>query len=89
MERLAGAYPFAQFRALSVLDLFVIVIKPTQPARATYQADLYEAAKRLAPILAAEPGVPARRIAFIEAQWDGRLELRLSALGSGTEARLA
>lgn len=87
MERLERVYPFAQFRALGGLDLFVIVVKPEQPAPATHQADLYEAAKRLAPILAAEPSVPARRIAFIEARWDGRLELRLSALGSGTEAR--
>lgn len=89
MERLADAYPFAQFRALSVLDLFVIVVKPAQPARSTFQAELYEAAKRLAPILAAEPSVPARRIAFIEARWDRRLELRLSALGASTDARLA
>lgn len=86
MERLEGAYPLAEFRAVSVLDLFVIVVKPQQPARSTYQSDLYEAAKRLAPILAAEPSVPARRIAFIEARWDGRLELRLSALGSADQA---
>lgn len=79
MARLESAYPLAQFRAHSVLDLFVIVVKPEQQARSTYQADLYEAAKRLAPILAAEPNVAARRIAFIEARWDGRLALRLSS----------
>lgn len=89
LKRLKEAYPFAEFRADATLDLFVILVKPEQPAPATHQADLYEAAKRLAPILAAEPSVPARRIAFIEARWDGRLELRLSALGSSTEARLA
>jgi hypothetical protein len=81
MERLERAYPFAQFRAVSVLDLFVIVVKPEQQARSTHQGNLYAAAKRLAPVLAAEPSVPARRIAFIEARWDGRLELRLSAIG--------
>jgi hypothetical protein len=82
MERLENTYPFAQFRAESVLDLFIILVKPEQAAPATYQADLYEAAKRLAPLLAAEPSVAARRIAFIEARWDGQLELRLAALGS-------
>ncbi|MGD0272901.1 MAG: hypothetical protein ABSB96_04130 [Gaiellaceae bacterium] len=81
MERLENTYPFAQFQALSELDLFVIVVKPEQQARSAYQADLYAAAKRLAPILAAEPNVPARRIAFIEARWDGRLKLSLSAHG--------
>ena len=83
MERLERAYPFAQFRAYSVLDLFVIAVKPAQPAASTYQDDLYEAANELAPILAAEPSVPARRIAFIEARFDGALELRLAA-GKGT-----
>ena len=37
MERLEKAYPYAQFRAISVLDLFVIVVKPELAARATYQ----------------------------------------------------
>lgn len=90
MERLEKAYPFAQFRAESVLDLFIILVKPEQETPATYQPDLYEAAKTLAPILAAEPGVAARQIAFIEARWDGRLELQLAALGSdprGTTAK--
>jgi hypothetical protein len=85
MERLENAYPFAQFRAAGALDLFVIVVKPELAARATYQADLYDAAKALAPILAQQPGVPARRIAFIEARYDGRLELRLAALGVNAE----
>ena len=49
MERLEGV-SLAQFRAISVLDLFVIVVKPELAARATYQSDLYEAAKTLAPI---------------------------------------
>lgn len=87
MERLEKAYPFAQFRTESVLDLFIILVKPEQAAPATYQPDLYEAAKRLAPLLAAEPSVAARRIAFIEARWDGQLELRLAALGSTPKGR--
>ena len=62
--------------------LFRSVVKPEQAARATHQADLYEAAKRLAPILAVERHVPARRITFIEARWNGRLELQLGALGA-------
>lgn len=87
MERLENAYPFAQFNAVSVIDLFVILVKPEQMARSTYQADLYEAAKALVPILAVEPNIPARRIAFIEARWDGRLELRLAAMGQSDSAR--
>ena len=87
MERLENTYPYTQFRAISVLDLFIIVVKPELAARATNQADLYEAAKALAPILAREPNVPARRIAVIEARWDGRLELRLAALGSKPNSR--
>ena len=87
MERLEKAYPYAQFRAISVLDLFVIVVKPELAARATYQADLYEAARTLAPILAGQPSVPARRIAFVEARWDGRLELQLATLGSRPNGR--
>jgi uracil-DNA glycosylase len=79
MERLERAYPLAQFRAFSVLDLFVIVVKPSQSAPSTFQDDLYDTAKKLAPILAAEPSVPARRIAFIEARFDGRLELKLAS----------
>jgi hypothetical protein len=82
IERLANAYPFAQFDPKGGLDLYILVVKPEQQAAATYQRDLYEAAKKLAPILAAQPSVAARRIAFIEARWDGRLELRLAALGS-------
>lgn len=87
MERLERAYPLAQFRAFSVLDLFVIVVKPSQSAPSTFQDDLYEAAKELAPILAAEPSVPARRIAFIEARFDGRLELKLASKGTTSAAR--
>ena len=83
MERLERTYSFAQFRAYSVLDLFVIAVKPAQTAPSTFQDDLYEAAKELAPILAAEPSVPARRIAFIEARFDGTLELRLAAGPTG------
>lgn len=41
MERLERAYPFAQFRAFSVLDLFVIIVKPLQAAASTYQDKLY------------------------------------------------
>jgi hypothetical protein len=48
-----------------VLDLFVIVVKPSRAARSAYQVNLYEAANELAPVLAAEPSLPARRIAFI------------------------
>jgi len=88
MERLERAYPFAQFRAFSVLDLFVIVVKPSQSAPSTYQDDLYDAAKELAPILAAEPSVPARRIAFIEARFDGRLELKLVSKAEYAEAEV-
>ena len=80
-ERLEKAYPYAQFRATSMLDLFIFVVKPERPAPATFQADLYEGAKALAAILTREPSVPARRVAFIEARWDGRLELHLAALG--------
>jgi hypothetical protein len=86
MERLKCAYPFAQFSAVGVLDLFVIVVKPKQAAPSTNQQDLYDAAKALAPILVVEPNVPARRIAFIEARWDGRLELRLAAMGESRSA---
>ena len=86
MERLEKVYPFAQFRAVGVLDLFIIVVKPEHAARATHQPDLYEAAKALAPILAPQPSVPPRRIAFIEARCNGPLELRLAALGRGPDA---
>lgn len=79
MERLARAYPFAQFNAAGELDLFVIVVKPARPARSTYQDALYEAARELADALGAQPSVPARRIAFIEARFDGRLELGRAA----------
>jgi hypothetical protein len=87
MERLERTYPLAQFRAFSVLDLFIIVVKLSQSARSTYQDDLYVAAKELAPVLAAEPSVPARRIAFIEARFDGRLELKLASKGTTSAVR--
>lgn len=79
MERLARVYPVAQFNAAGALDLFIIVVKPARPARSTYQDDLYEAAAELADALGAQPSVPARQIAFIEARFDGRLELRRAA----------
>ncbi|MFN2470815.1 MAG: hypothetical protein ABR583_07450 [Gaiellaceae bacterium] len=85
MERLENAYPFAQFRTECVLDLFIFIVKPEQAARATHQQNLYEVAKTLAPVLAAERSVPARRIAFIEARWNGRLDLQLAALGADLE----
>ena len=81
MKRLRHVYLSEQFRELDEIDLFVIVVKAEHKANSAHQDQLYEAAKALAPILAAEPKVPARRIAFIEARWDGHLELRLSAHG--------
>ena len=87
MERLEKAYPFAQLHTVGVLDLFIIVVKHELAARATYQPDLYEAAKALAPILARQPSVPARQIAFIEARCDGRLELRLAELGRDPDSQ--
>ena len=85
MERLEKAYPYAQFR-----DLGARPVRHRRQARlaarATYQSISTKPPRRWRPSCP-RGGVPARRIAFIEARWDGQLELRLAALGSRPNGR--
>jgi hypothetical protein len=78
IQRLADTYWDAQFDARGLVGLYLIVVKPTQAARAKYQDELYEAARSLADVIKEQQALHVvSRLAFIEARWDGRLELQL------------
>lgn len=79
MERLENAYP-GRLSARGELDLYLLVVKPEQQARAKYQADLYEAARALV-VQLPEAEIPVRRIVVIEMRFDGGPHFRLAALG--------
>jgi hypothetical protein len=80
MERLAISYQDSQFDARGLVGLYVFVVKPAQAARAKHQDDLYEAARSLAGAIRGHQALHVvPRLAFIEARWDGRLELQLAS----------
>jgi hypothetical protein len=74
LERLRQHYPEAGFSKTSAADIFVLLFKPSQSAKATYQADLYEQAVSLSEALQSQPALSKRlrRLRFIEAQLDGQ-----------------
>jgi hypothetical protein len=79
IDRLTHSYKDAQFDARGLLGLYVIVVKPAQAAPAEHQAELYEAARSLAEAIRGHQALHVvSRLAFIEARWNGQLELQLA-----------
>jgi hypothetical protein len=78
MARLAASYGRVGIRAVEKPDLYILVVRPEVPARARFQARLYDASRRLAAVAQRQPHLPCRRIAFVEVRWSGKLELSLA-----------